>query len=153
MSAVTASVVRDLTLGDELQIVNHICILAATQGDGTLFHPNSFQEEDLFKLCIGLGQAHPEGVLWLLDTKTVLSFWSGSEMVAMTHLFTAAMAWHDKPINMCVCPPTAAQVREHVALRGRLPSGAQVQISSGEVVHQSSPQVSPGIPATTPPGH
>ena len=35
--------------------------MAATQGDGTLFHPNSFQAEDIVKLCMGLGQVHPKG--------------------------------------------------------------------------------------------
>ena len=73
-STVTTSEARDLTLDDELKIVNHICILAATQSDGTLFHPNSFQEEDIVELCIGLGQAHHKGVLQLLDTKMVLAF-------------------------------------------------------------------------------
>ena len=50
-STATASVVQDPTLGNELENVNHICILAATQGDGTLLHPNSFQEEDIVELC------------------------------------------------------------------------------------------------------
>ena len=73
-SIVTALAVRDLTLDDENDIVNHMCILAATQGKGTLFHSNSFQEEDIVELCIGLGQAHPEDVLQLSDTKMVLAF-------------------------------------------------------------------------------
>ena len=74
MSTVITLVVRDLTLGNELDIVNHIYILAATQGDGTLLPPNSFQEEDVEELCIGLGQVHPEGVLLLLDTEMILVF-------------------------------------------------------------------------------
>ena len=65
ISTVTTLAVRDLTLGNELQIANHICILVATQGNGTLFNPNSFQEEDAVQLCIGLCQVQPEGVLWL----------------------------------------------------------------------------------------
>ena len=52
-------------------------------------------------------------------------------MVAMICLFTAATAWCDEPIKIHVCPPTDVQVREYVALRGRCPSGAQVQILSG----------------------
>ena len=74
MSTVTASAVRDLTLDDKLEITNHICVLAATQGDGTLFHCDSFQEEHVVKLCIGLDQVHSDGVLQLLDTKKVLVF-------------------------------------------------------------------------------
>ena len=73
-STVTTSVVRDKVPGDELELANLICILVATQGDGTPFHQNSFQEEDMVKLYVGLGQVHPKGVLWLLDTKMILSF-------------------------------------------------------------------------------
>ena len=73
-STVTASAVRDLTLGSECEIINFICILVATQGHGTLFPPNSLQMEDLVKLCVGLGQAHAEGVLWPSETKVVLTF-------------------------------------------------------------------------------
>ena len=90
ISTVTASGVRDPTLGDELEIANHICVLAATQGDSTPFHPDSFQEEDMVKLCIGLGQAHPECLLQLLDIETVLMFQYGSIMMAAMHLFTVA---------------------------------------------------------------
>ena len=104
----TTSAVRDLTLGDELKITNCTCILVATQGNSTLFHPNSFQEEDIVQLCIGLSQVHVEGVLQLSDTKTVLTFQSSSEMLAVMHLFTAAMAWHNEPIKISVHPPTGA---------------------------------------------
>ena len=69
----------------ELGTANCICNLVATQGDGTPFSPDSFQEEDVVELCVGLGQAHPEGVLWLSDTKMVLMFQSGSEMMAVIH--------------------------------------------------------------------
>ena len=85
-STVTALVVHDLTLGDELEIANCICILVATQGDGTPFPHDSFQEEGVVELCMGLGQAHPEGVLWVSETEVVLAFWSTSEMMATMHL-------------------------------------------------------------------
>ena len=130
-STATTSVVRDLTLGDD--IVNHICILAATLGDGIPFYPDSLQEEDVVKLCMGLGQAHLEVVLWLSDTETVLAFQSGSEMMATMHLFTKAMVWHDEPIKICVHPPTGMQVQEYMASKGRHPSDTQVQILGGEV--------------------
>ena len=71
----TTLVVHDLTLGNENEIVNPMCILAATQGDGTLLYPDSFQKEDTVELYVGLGQAHLEGVLWLLETELVLVFW------------------------------------------------------------------------------
>ena len=46
----TTSAERDLTLGNDLEIVNCIYILAATQGDGTQFHIESIQEKDVIKL-------------------------------------------------------------------------------------------------------
>ena len=60
-------------------------------------------------------------------------------MMAMMHLFTLAMVWHDEPIKIHMHLPTDAQVKEYVALRGRHPSGAQTQIPSGEEVPQYSP--------------
>ena len=56
-----------LTLDDDTTIVNWICILVATRGDGTL-GPTFFGEEDTVEVCVGLGQEHPEDVLWLLGT-------------------------------------------------------------------------------------
>ena len=52
----------------------------------------------------------------------------------MIHLFAVAMVWHDKPIKLHVCPPTDAQVRQHVAMRDRCPSGTQVQVPGVEEV-------------------
>ena len=71
---VTASAAHDLPLGNEHEIANYICILAATQEMGTPLHPDSFQEKDIINLCIGWSHAHPEGVLWLLDIEMVLTF-------------------------------------------------------------------------------
>ena len=119
--------------------MNHIYILVATQGDGSPFHPDSFQEEDVVELCMGLSQAYLEGMLRLLDTEAVLSFWSSSEMMAMMCLLAVAMAWCDEPIRLHICPPTGTQVREYVALRGKHPYGIKVQPPDVEVVSQSSP--------------
>ena len=52
---VTTSVEMDLTLGDDTEIPNQICILFTTQGDGTLLGPISFGKKDMIELCIGLG--------------------------------------------------------------------------------------------------
>ena len=71
---VTNLVVCDLTLGNEHETANHICILVATQGNGTPFPHDSFQEEDVVELCMGFGQENLEGVLWLSKTKAVLAF-------------------------------------------------------------------------------
>ena len=46
----------------------------------------------MVRLCVGLVQEHPKGVLQLSDTETVLAFWCDSDMItAMCHL-TVAMA-------------------------------------------------------------
>ena len=58
-STATASAERDLNLEKELNIVNCIYLLAATQGNGTPLCPTSFQEEDVVELYIGL--VHLEG--------------------------------------------------------------------------------------------
>ena len=71
---VTTSAEIDLTLGDDTKIGNQICILVATQGNGTPLCPSSFKEENTVELFVGLGQEHQEGVLQLLDTETVLAF-------------------------------------------------------------------------------
>ena len=138
-STVTTSVVRDLTPGNKLEITNCTCILVATQDNGFLFHPDSFQEEDVVELYIGLGQAHPEGVLWLYNTKTVLTFQSGSEMMATMCLFTMAMVWHDEPIKLYICQPTDAQISAYIAARGGHPSCTPVKNPGLEVISQSSP--------------
>ena len=56
----TASAEIDLTLGDDTNIGNQICILFATQGAGTVLCPSSFKEENAVELCEGLGQEHPD---------------------------------------------------------------------------------------------
>ena len=106
-STVVALAAHDSTLGNEHEIVNCICILVATHSNGTPFTHNSFQEEDLVELCVGLGQAHPESVAWILETEAVLVFWSTSELMATMHLLGAAIAWYNEPIKLHVCPPTS----------------------------------------------
>ena len=73
-SMVTTSAEMDPTLGDDTEIVNQICVLVTSWGDGTPLCPTSCKEEDAVKLCVGLGQEHPAGVLQLSDTETVIAF-------------------------------------------------------------------------------
>ena len=143
-STVTALVVCDSTLGDEHELANPICILVATHGDGTSFSHDSFQEEDLVELCMGLGQAYPEGVLLISETKILLKFQSTIEMSAMTCLLGVAMAWHDEPIRLCICPPTSTHIRDYAAVRGKHPFGTQASIPAREVVSWS-PLVTPTL--------
>ena len=124
----TASADMDPPLGDDTQIMNQICILSATWGDGTPLCTTSFKEEDMVKLCVGLGQDHPEGVLQLSDTETVLAFQYGSDMMATMCCLTVATVWHGEPIKLCTCPPMNTQVKDYVATRSSHPSGTEVHV-------------------------
>ena len=104
-SIVTTSVEIDPTRGKDTEIVNQICILVGIWGNGTPLHPTSFGEEDVITLCLGLGQEHLEGMLWLSDTETVLAFLSGSDIMATLCHFAAAMVWHGEPVKLCIQPP------------------------------------------------
>ena len=59
----TASAACNPTLGNAHNLANYICILVATHGNGNPFSQDSFQEEHLVELCMGLGQAHLDGML------------------------------------------------------------------------------------------
>ena len=101
----TNSAEMDPTLHDDTEMANQICLLVVTQGDGTPLCPTFFNKEDAVKLCVGLGQEHPEGVLQLLDTEIVLTFWFKPEMMAAMHHLALAVAWHGEPIKLCIWPP------------------------------------------------
>ena len=129
----TASVEMDLALGDNTKIANQICLLVTTCGDGTPLGPTPFGEEDTIKVCIGLGQEHPEGVLQLLDTEMVLAFPSDSNLMAALHWFVMAMLWCGEPVKLCIWPLTSAQVRYNISARSSHPSGMQTPAQGGEV--------------------
>ena len=71
----------DLTLGNDIDIRNWICILVATWGDGTPLGPSSFKEQDVVKLCFRLGQEHPKvfssfhTLKWSWHSSTLLIWW------------------------------------------------------------------------------
>ena len=87
---VTASAACDSTPGYEHKIVNCTCILVASQSNGTLCPHDSFQEEDLVELCVGLGQVQLGGVLQLSETEALIAFPSTSELMAVIHLLGVA---------------------------------------------------------------
>ena len=93
----------------------------------------------LVELCLGFGQTYPEGVLQLAETETVLTFWSTSKMTAMIHLLGVAMAWCDKPIRICIHPPTSTHIRDYIAARGRHPYDTQTPCTEREMVTHSPP--------------
>ena len=57
--------------------------------------------------------------------------------MAVTHLFGVAIAWHNEPIRLCICPPTSTQVRDYMAVRGQHPSITHAWIRGEEVMSQS----------------
>ena len=138
----TASAELDPTLSDDTVIVTQICILIASQGDDTPLDPTSFREEDAIKLCVGLGQEHLEGVLWVSDAKIVLVFSSDPSMMAALQCFGATMTWHDDPAWHCIWPPTTVQVRDYFAAMSSHPSGALAP-AWDEEVETDLPLVSP----------
>ena len=109
-STTTSLVVCDHTLGKEPDLANHMCVLIVARGDGTLFDADSLLEEGIGELCIGMGQVHPDGVLWLMAVELVVAFQSSREMLAAVCLITMATVWHDDPVRLCTWPPTTAQI-------------------------------------------
>ena len=130
-SRVTALAELDPTLGDDAAIVTQIFRLIAIQGDGT--HWILPGEEDAIKLCIGLGQEHPEGVLQISDTETILVFSSGPSMMAASQHFAVATTWPDELVQLCFWPPTTMLVRDYIAATSSHPSGALTLAQGKEV--------------------
>ena len=133
-STTTASVAHDQTLGDDPNFANHICVLTIARGDGTLFNADSLLEEDIVKLCVGMGQVHPDGIVWLTAMELVIAFHSSEEMLAAVCLITSAIVWHDYPIRVHTRPSTAAQIWDYVAVRDRWPCSASVPIPEGGLI-------------------
>ena len=61
-STVTTLVAHNCIPGDEVELLNHTCVLVLTRGDGTPFNATSILEEDIIEICIWLEQTHPKGV-------------------------------------------------------------------------------------------
>ena len=49
--------------GNEVELLNHMCVLVLIRSNGTPFDAASVQEEDILELCTELGQTHYKGVL------------------------------------------------------------------------------------------
>ena len=45
---------------------------------------------DIVELCVGMGQMHSNGVLWLMAMESIIAFHSSKEMLAMAHLILSA---------------------------------------------------------------
>ena len=92
--------------GDEVELLDCMCVLVLTRSNGTLFDATSIQEEDIIKLCIPLGQTHPEGVLQYSAAESVVLFHSTDEMLVMVCRDIKDMALHEEPIRLHMDPPS-----------------------------------------------
>ena len=82
----------------------------------------------MVKLCVGFGQEHPEGVLQLSDTETVLAFWCNSNMIATLHHLAASMVWCGNAIKLHIKSLMSMQVRDYIAARSSHFSGAWMPV-------------------------
>ena len=102
----TTLVACDHIPGDEVELINHMCVLLPTRRNGTPFNATSIQEEDIIELCIELGQTQPKGVLWYSVVESVVVFHSTDEMLVVVHGVMKAMASHEEPIRLHMTPPS-----------------------------------------------
>ena len=86
--------------GDEVELLNHMCVLVLTRSNGTLFDATSMWEENIIELCIQLGQTHPKGVLQYLAAELVVLFHSADEMLVAVHGVVKATALWKEPIRL-----------------------------------------------------
>ena len=133
-STTTTLAACDHTLGDDPELANCICVLIIARGDGTLFDANSLQEEDIVELCVGMGQAHPDDMLWLMGMESVMAFQSSKEILATAHLIILATVCCDYPVRLHTRPPTAAQIQDYIAMRDRCTPGAPAPTPQGDLI-------------------
>ena len=117
-STVTTSAEPDLTLGNDVEIANWICMFVATYADDTPLCPTSFQKEDTVVMCKEMGWEHTKGVLWLMDTETV-----PVQLQDDAH----NVVWCSDPIVLCIRSASTKQVRDYIAVRSSHHSGASAQ--------------------------
>ena len=138
-STATASVARDQIPSHEIDLLNCMCILVLTRGNGTAFDAASIQEEDIIKICVWLGQTHPKGVLWYSVVESVMLFHSTGKMQVVACGIIKTMTLHKEPIKVRTSPLSAAHVRVYMAIIDGQPSGAQHPAPDGEGNPQQSP--------------
>ena len=138
-STVAASVACNHIPGDEVELLNCMCVLALTRSNGTPFDATCIQEEDIIELCIELGQTHPKGVLQHLAMESVVLFCSANTMLVMAHGIIKATAFCEETIWLCMSSPSTAHVRAYVAVRDGHPAGTHSPTPDREEAPQPSP--------------
>ena len=64
-SIATALAAHNHIPGNEVELLNHMCVLELTRSDGTPFNVAFIQEEDIVEFCVELGQTPQRCVLVL----------------------------------------------------------------------------------------
>ena len=104
-STATALAAHDCIPGDEVELLNCMCVLVLTRGDGTLFDAASIQQEDVIEICVQLEQTHPKGVLQYSAVELVILFHPMDEMLVAVCGVIKATALHEEPIRLTTSPP------------------------------------------------
>ena len=117
-STVTTLAACNCIPGDEVELLNHMCVLVLTRGDGTPFDATSIQEEDIIELCVEMEETHPKGVLQFLVTELVI-FCSSNEMLTMAHKVIKGMVLCKEPIKLHTSSPSTAHLRAYIVVNDR----------------------------------
>ena len=120
----TTSAARDHIPGDKVEILNHMCVLVLTKGNGTLFDATSIQE-GIIDICIQLGQTHSKGMLQYSAGESVILFQSVEEMLVTAHRVIKRRALCEEPIRLRMSPPSATHARAFMAAKDGELSGTQ----------------------------
>ena len=138
-STATTLVAHDCIPGNEVELLNQMCVLVLTRGNGTPFDVTSIQEDDMTELCFEMAQTHPKGVLQFSVTELVVLFHFMDKMLIMACGVTKAMVLYKEPISLHTSPPSTAQMRAYIAVRDGWPLGIQSPTPDREEIPQPSP--------------
>ena len=138
-STVTTSVACDCIPGDDVELLNHMCVLVLTRCNGTPFNATSIQEEAIIELWVELGQTNPKCVLWYLAVESVVLFHFMDIILVVACVVIKATALHKELIRLCMTPPSTAHVRAYTMVRDGEPSDTQPPIPEREEEPQPSP--------------
>ena len=148
-SRVTASAACNCITGDQVELLNCMCVLVLTRNDGTPFNAASIWKEDIIELCDQLGQTYPEDVLWYLVAELVVLFHSMEKMWVTVHGVIKATALCKEHIRLRTTPHFTTHVRAYIVVRDGETSGTQPLTLEREEELQSSPS-DPHLDGRTP---
>ena len=100
-----------------------MCLFILTRKDGTPFDVTSVTEEDIIKICMGLGHTHPMGVLCYSAMELVALFLFASDMQCTACGDVKTIVLHHDEV----------QVRAYMVVVDGEPLGTQPPALEGEV--------------------